>query len=462
MTWFRNRKTATKLLIGFAIVGLLAAASGYVGLAGLAAGEERLAALEACHARGLTASACAPAGGVDAIDGARALLLGTTGLALVAALALALALSRSIARPIQDAARVLEALADNDFTRTIAVDSSDEIGQMGRALNRAVGSLRATLESVRWVADEVAAASRNLSHAAGDMASGAEQQGEALEQTAGSLEEIAATIRQNAEYALDANRLASGTRDVADKGGRVVGATVAAMDEINRSSTKIADIITTIDEIAFQTNLLALNAAVEAARAGEQGRGFAVVAAEVRALAQRSATAAKEIKGLIADSVGKVERGTCLVNDSGTALDEIVYAVKRVADLVGEIAAASREQTGGVEQVARAVSEMDRATQASRARNDDLRGMAAHLAEEANGLRELIASFKLGVSDAPARESRAPAPSRPLVRVASRRRSGPRSGDVEASARGTTRYLSLPAPAPAPVDEGAGHHPVER
>ena len=210
-----------------------------------------------------------------------------------------------------------------------------------------------------------------------------------------SSEEITGTVKQNADKAKQANQLAVGSRDVAEKGGQVVVQAVRSMTEINLSSKKIADIITTIDEIAFQTNLLALNAAVEAARAGEQGRGFAVVVSEVRNLAQRSATAAKEIKGLIQDSVQKVEAGSALVNKSGETLNEIVSSVKRVTDIIAEIAAASQEQTTGIDQVNRAVTQMDQVTQANAAQTEELSSTAQSLAAQAEELQAVVGRFKL-------------------------------------------------------------------
>jgi methyl-accepting chemotaxis protein len=227
------------------------------------------------------------------------------------------------------------------------------------------------------------------------MSSGAQQQASSLEETAASLEEITGTVKQNADNARQANQLAVGSRDTAEKGGEVVTQAVSAMGEINQSSKKIADIITTIDEIAFQTNLLALNAAVEAARAGEQGRGFAVVAAEVRSLAQRSATAAKEIKALIQDSVQKVQDGSQLVNKSGHTLQEIVSSVKKVTDIIGEIAAASQEQSGGIDQVNKAVSQMDQVVQSNAAQTEEVSSTAQALSLQANQLQQLVGKFKL-------------------------------------------------------------------
>jgi len=251
------------------------------------------------------------------------------------------------------------------------------------------------LVEVSAIADSVASASQQLAAAAEELSSGAQEQASSLEETAASLEQITGTIQQNADHAQQANQFSCNSRDVAEKGGEVVGRAVQGMSEINAASKKIADIITAIDEIAFQTNLLALNAAVEAARAGEQGRGFAVVAGEVRNLAQRSAAAAKEIKGLIQDSVAKVENGTNLVNQSGQTLEEIVSSVKRVTDIVAEIAAASREQAGGIEQVNRAVTQMDQVTQANASQTEELSSTAESLAAQAAQLQEVVAQFNL-------------------------------------------------------------------
>ncbi len=259
-------------------------------------------------------------------------------------------------------------MAQGNFDFRFPDLGNDAIGQVAEALDSTVNAIRDALCQVRDVSATVSTAAEQLNGSSREIASGAQVQASNLEETASSLEEITSTIKQNSDNAQQARQLASGARDVAERGGNVVSDAVSAMQEINASSKRIADIITTIDEIAFQTNLLALNAAVEAARAGEQGRGFAVVAAEVRNLAQRSASAAKEIKTLIQDSVNKVENGTELVNKSGQTLNEIVNSVKRVSDIVCEIAAASKEQLTGVEQVNKAMSQMDRVTQGNAAR----------------------------------------------------------------------------------------------
>jgi methyl-accepting chemotaxis protein len=271
---------------------------------------------------------------------------------------------------------------------------------VGTTLGRALGWLIANwftkaLLAVSAIADSVASSSHQLAAAAEELSTGAQEQASSLEETASSLEQITGTIQQNADNAQQANQLAVNSREVAEKGGDVVGRAVHGMGEINTSSKKISDIIAAIDEIAFQTNLLALNAAVEAARAGEQGRGFAVVAGEVRNLAQRSAAAAKEIKSLIQDSVSKVDTGTKLVDQSGQTLNEIVTSVKRVTDIVSEIAAASREQASGIEQVNKAVSQMDQVTQGNASQTEELSGTAESLSSQAAQLQQLVAQFNL-------------------------------------------------------------------
>lgn len=293
----------------------------------------------------------------------------------------------------------VNALADGDFVKEVPDLGTDAVGQVASALRSATVSIRQTLLEVSDVSGTVASAAEQLNSASREISSGAQTQASSLEETASSLEEITSTIKQNSDNAQQARQLANGSRDIAEKGGAVVSEAVAAMAEINQSSKKIADIITTIDEIAFQTNLLALNAAVEAARAGEQGRGFAVVAAEVRNLAQRSASAAKEIKNLIQDSVQRVENGTQLVNRSGETLNEIVNSVKRVTDIVAEIAAASKEQLTGVEQVNKAVSQMDRVTQGNASQTEEVSGTAGALLSHAEQLQEQIGRFRLGNSE---------------------------------------------------------------
>jgi len=350
-------------------------------------------------------------------------MIGGTAFAVLTSIAVGYFLARVISRPLVRAVGVLESVAAGDFTARLDVDTKDEVGRMATALNAAVESVRTALTDVRSVADSVAGASTQLSSASEEISSGAQEQAASLEETASSLEEITGTVKQNAECAQQASQLAAGARDAAERGGQVVAETVRAMAEINESSKKIGAIITTIDEIAFQTNLLALNAAVEAARAGEQGRGFAVVAGEVRSLAQRSAGAAKEIKELIGDSVRKVEAGSELVGRSGKTLEEIIVGVKRTTDVVGEIAAASQEQANGVDQVSRAVAQMDTVTQANAGQTEELSGTAEALAGQARQLQELVGRFRLG-KDASTTAAPMPAPAaktKPAAKPAARK-----------------------------------------
>jgi len=329
----------------------------------------------------------------------------------------------AFAAPVKEASAVLAKVAARDLTAQMEGDYQGDFAMVKNSLNTAVSNLRQALSEVKVSADTVAATAQSLSAASEEISSGAQEQASSLEETASSLEEMTATVKQNADSARQASQLAAGSRDAAEKGGQVVKAAVAAMTEINQSSSRIADIITTIDEIAFQTNLLALNAAVEAARAGEQGRGFAVVAAEVRNLAQRSATAAKEIKGLIQDSVRKVENGSELVNRSGQTLDEIVQSVKRVTDIVTEIAAASTEQSSGIEQVNKATIQMDQVTQANASQTEEMSSTAQGLSANAGQLQSLVAGFQLGAQQ-PARASVTPAP-RPALAARPARKKAP-------------------------------------
>ncbi len=264
---------------------------------------------------------------------------------------------------MREAVAVVSRVSEGDYTQPIDPHGSDELAHMMRALQAMQGKLSGVLSSVKDSAITVATAARQINAGTSDLSARTEQQAANLEETASSIEEMTATVKQNADNAKLANKLARAARDQAEHGGSIVEQTVAAMAAIDVSSKKIADIISVIDEIAFQTNLLALNAAVEAARAGDQGRGFAVVASEVRNLAQRSASAAKEIKGLIHDSVGKVADGSRLVSESGRHLNEIVASVKKVSDVVGEISNASQEQAASAEEISRAVLQMDESTQ---------------------------------------------------------------------------------------------------
>ena len=298
-------------------------------------------------------------------------------------------------RVINDTLRMLGAMSNGNLTESINVDYEGTFGQLKRNANTTVATLTEVIAKIKKSADSVTNSSEEISQGNTDLSQRTGEQASALEEMASSMERITSSVRQNADNAHQADQLALGAREQAEKGGDVVGDAVSAMGEINAASKKIADIIGIIDEIAFQTNLLALNAAVEAARAGEQGRGFAVVASEVRNLAQRSATAAKEIKSLIKDSVEKVEQGSHLVDQSGKTLAEIVISVKRVSDIVAEIAAASSEQSSGIEQVNKAIMQMDEKTQQNAALVEQVAAASESMDEQALGMKALVDFFRV-------------------------------------------------------------------
>ena len=289
-----------------------------------------------------------------------------------------------------------ERVRDGDFTQPVRDDGMDEFSALLQAMQDMQASLSRIVSEVRGNAEGVATASAQIAQGNQDLSQRTEEQASALEETAASMEQLGATVKQNADNARQANQLAQGASTVALKGGEVVGQVVRTMKGINDSSKKIADIISVIDGIAFQTNILALNAAVEAARAGEQGRGFAVVASEVRSLAGRSADAAKEIKSLITASVERVEQGSALVDQAGATMTEIVSSIKRVTDIMGEISAASTEQSQGVAQVGEAVGQMDQVTQQNAALVEESAAAAESLKVQAQQLVQAVAVFKLG------------------------------------------------------------------
>jgi methyl-accepting chemotaxis protein I, serine sensor receptor len=335
-------------------------------------------------------------------------------------------LARQITAALKNVVERAQQAATGDLTVRVTVESQDELGQMGQALNAMMEKFETTMSQVAQAAAHTAAAAQQLAAGSEQLSSGAQEQASALEETAASLEEMTGTVTQNADNAKQANAMAGGARTSAGAGGSVVADAVAAMEAISQSSRQIAAIITTIDEIAFQTNLLALNAAVEAARAGEQGRGFAVVAAEVRVLAQRSAAASKEIKALITNSVQKVESGSALVTKAGTTLTEIVTQVKKVADLVAEITAASAEQATGITQVNKAITQMDSVTQQNAAQTEELNSTAQSLASQAQSLQEQVSQFTLSeAAIRPQPSALSPEPRRKVIALAARQSGGP-------------------------------------
>jgi methyl-accepting chemotaxis protein len=330
------------------------------------------------------------------------------GAAVAVALGLLLAalVSRSIVQPLERGRTLAQAIAEGDLTRYDTSHDNDEPGQLLRALAAMQQRLASMVGEVRRGAEGVATASAEIAHGNSDLSARTEQQASALEETSASMEQLNSTVRQNADNALSANRLAIEARNVATQGGAVVAEVVGTMKGINDSSRKIADIIGVIDGIAFQTNILALNAAVEAARAGEQGRGFAVVASEVRSLAGRSAAAAKEIKGLIATSVERVDAGSALVDRAGNTMREVVQSISRVTDIVGEISSASHEQSQGVAQVGEAITQMDQATQQNAALVEQSAAAADSLRTQATQLLEAVSVFQLsGAASSAAQEA---------------------------------------------------------
>jgi methyl-accepting chemotaxis protein len=315
--------------------------------------------------------------------------------AVAAAVFTSWSLSRNISSGVDAALVAAQRIGEGDLTHRVSASRKDEIGQLLQALSVMQQNLVTIVSDVRIGTDTIATASAEIAQGNLDLSSRTESQASALEETASSMEELTGTVKQNADNARQANRLAASASDVAIKGGAVVSQVVDTMASINNSSKKIVDIISVIDGIAFQTNILALNAAVEAARAGEQGRGFAVVAAEVRSLAQRSAAAAREIKALIGDSVENVDAGSTLVDQAGTTMNEVVESIKRVTDIMAEIAAASQEQSQGIDQVNQAIIEMDNVTQQNAALVEEAAAAAQSMQDQAGHLTQVVSVFKL-------------------------------------------------------------------
>ncbi len=376
----------------------------------------------------------------------------------VAAVAILLVLSicrlvlRSIQVPVNECTRLARRIADGDLAPPSAParPRRDSIGELENALRAMQQQLARIVGGVRSNAESVAGASAQIAQGNLDLSQRTEQQASALEETAASMEELGSTVRQNADNAREANQLARSASSVAVQGGEVVGQVVHTMKGINESSRKIADIIGVIDGIAFQTNILALNAAVEAARAGEQGRGFAVVASEVRSLAGRSADAAKEIKTLIGASVERVEQGTALVDRAGITMAEVVTSIKRVTDIMGEISAASVEQSAGVAQVGEAVTQMDRATQQNAALVEQSAAAAESLTHQAQQLVQAVAVFKLDSDTAQAAPADVPQRAQPAHEAATAPATERRGPD---RARNVTRPAFGAKPTrPAPND----------
>jgi aerotaxis receptor len=337
------------------------------------------------------------AGGVSPASAAFWVSLGATALATGAAGAY---LFQSIVKPLRETVSLASRIAAGDLSAQVSSHRSDEIGAVQRALTQMNINLRATVSDVREGISLMTRATAEIASGTQDLSARTESQASSLQQTASSMEEMNATVRTNSEVARQASDVAAGASRAAETGGSAVGEVVATMDGISRSSKQIADIIGVIDSIAFQTNILALNAAVEAARAGEQGRGFAVVASEVRSLAQRSAQSAKEIRALISESVTKIDTGAKLVNAAGSTINDVVAQVRRVNELVDQIAGASHEQSSGIGQINQAVTTLDHMTQQNAALVEESTASAEHLREQAARMAEAMSVFKLSAADA--------------------------------------------------------------
>ena len=361
-----------------------------------------------------SAAAVAAQAGTDAT---RAIWISLVVMLTVCVLGIGTALlfSRAVVRPLDAAVQVARAVADGNLTAAQPSAGRDEIALLLNALHGMQTALSRVVQGVRQNAHSVASASTQISHGNHDLSARTEQQASALEETAASMEELTSSVQQNAAHARQASELAASASRVAAQGGEVVGQVVATMRDIQGASQRIADIIGVIDSIAFQTNILALNAAVEAARAGEQGRGFAVVASEVRSLAQRSATAAKEIKTLITASVDRVQQGSDQVDRAGATMDEVVAAIHRVTDIVNEISAASQEQASGVAQVGDAVTQMDQVTQQNAALVEESAAAADSLRNQAQQLVQAVAVFQLHSDEGALAQAAVPAPRAPAA-----------------------------------------------
>ena len=388
--------------------------------------------------------------GQNTTNSAIALMLELSGVAIILCVIGAWLVTRSITRPLNEAVNVASAVAQGDLTVQIADTSKDETGMLLASLKTMNQNLHRIVSEVRTGTDTINTASSEIATGNLDLSSRTEEQAGALEETASAMEELTSTVKQNADNARQANQLAATASEVAVQGGSVVGQVVQTMGEINDASRKIVDIISVIDGIAFQTNILALNAAVEAARAGEQGRGFAVVASEVRTLAQRSASAAKEIKALIDDSVARVDNGSRLVEQAGSTMSEVVASVRRVTDVVAEISAASHEQSDGIEQINQAIVQMDEVTQQNAALVEQAAAAAQSLQEQSVRLSETVGVFKLSSNDAPrAQATRKPLAPRPVTTARPAAKTGQAAAPAATSPAAATAATATPPALPA-------------
>ncbi|MFT7771713.1 methyl-accepting chemotaxis protein [Roseateles sp.] len=380
------------------------------------------------------------------------------GLGIVAAVLI----TRSITGPVQLASEAVRAVAGGDLTKRVHSSSRDELGQLLSMLDEMTQNLARMVSGVRQGCDQLNVAAAEIAQGNADLSARTESQASSLEETAASVEQMAAQIKANADNARQADQLANHASEVAGAGGTAVGEVVTTMDAISESSRKISDIIGTIDGIAFQTNILALNAAVEAARAGEQGRGFAVVAGEVRLLAQRSAEAAKEIKSLIGDSVGKVESGSAQVLAARETIGQMVNEVRKVTDLVGEITVSSREQSEGVGQINAAVSQLDQATQQNAALVEQTAAAAESMRMQTAKLSEAVAAFRVDSAGlAPAASRSAPRPPAPRPVVASARPLAPKPAKAAIVRAAAKKPVAKPAVAvPRPVSAAPAPRPA--